>query len=673
MTVLTNRATSTVSAMPVAGGFREFAAAVNQRLEQLKGSFSEFYKVDCPEIFDDYLNAFPEGTNPIFRERTEHDCQCCKQFIRNLGAIVAIKGGQIYTVWQGLTGISDTYATVAEEMDRVVRSSPILSVFRTKELSFGHEKNFDSHAAITWFHFYGNTPSRCISRSPGEDIGKFNSVHDVFKRGLEIIKSSDLDEIITLIDDSQIYRGEEHRKSVAEFRSLKRGYERAENKELYVWEHVGSPAARFKNTVIGTLAVDLSEGVEQERAIKSFESKVAPANYKRPKALITPSMIKDAVATLNGLGLEDSISRRFASIEDISVNDIIFIDNDVRGRAKGGLTDLLMEEVRPTASTRKSEEIGIERFIAMRSKRIELVLENRHLNNFVSITAPAIPDSPSLFKWDNAFGWSYDGDVADSIKERVKTAGGNVNALLRCSLAWFNYDDLDIHCIDPRRNHIYYRNKGGILDVDMNAGFGRSREPVENLSWNRITDGEYKIYVNNFERRETANPGFQLQVEFAGSTHEFSCDTSPMPGEGNPGVHCLTLIVEGGELAEIKSHGKLNGSAAIAREKWGVKTNMPTKVNVLMLSPNHWENSSKTGNRHYFFILDKCLNPEPARGIFNEFLMNSLEQHRRVFEVVGNKTKCQPSNNQLSGVGFSSTRSDSVNVIADGRPFTIKF
>ena len=659
--------------MPVAGGFREFAIAVNRRLEQLKNSFAEFYKVDSPEIFDHYLSAFPEGTNPIFRERTEHDCQCCKQFIRNLGAIIAIKDGQIYTVWQGLTGISDTYAAVAEEMNRVVRSSPILSVFRTKESRFGHEKNFDSHAAIAWYHFYGNTPSRCISRSPGEDIGRVNSVRDVFKRGLEIIKSSDLDEIITLIDDNQIYRGEEHRKSVVEFRSLKRSYESAENKELYTWEHVGNPAARFKNTVIGTLAVDLSEGAEQEKAIKSFESKVAPANYKRPKALITPRMIEDAVATLKRLDLEDSISRRFASIEDISVNDIIFIDNDVRGKAKGGLTDLLMEEVRPTASTRKSEEIHIDQFIAMRSKRIELVLENRHLSNFVSITAPTIPDSPSLFKWDNAFGWSYDGDVADSIKERVKTAGGNINALLRCSLAWFNYDDLDIHCIDPRRNHIYYGSKQGILDVDMNAGFNQSRQPVENLSWNQITDGEYKIYVNNFRRRETADPGFQLQVEFAGSIHEFSCDTSPMPGEGHSGVHCLTLIAEDGELAEIKTHGKLGGSAAIAREKWGVKTNTPTKVNVLMLSPNHWENSRKTGNRHYFFILDKCLNPEPARGIFNEFLMGSLEQHRRVFEVLGNKTKCQPSNNQLSGVGFSSTRSDSVNVIADGRPFTIKF
>ena len=47
--------------MPVAGGFREFAVVVNQRLNQLKDGFTEFYRVDCPEVFDCYLNAFPVG------------------------------------------------------------------------------------------------------------------------------------------------------------------------------------------------------------------------------------------------------------------------------------------------------------------------------------------------------------------------------------------------------------------------------------------------------------------------------------------------------------------------------------------------------------------------------------------------------------------------------------
>jgi hypothetical protein len=52
---------SDTSTMPVAGGFREFAVVVNQRLNQLKDGFTEFYRVDCPEVFDCYLNAFPVG------------------------------------------------------------------------------------------------------------------------------------------------------------------------------------------------------------------------------------------------------------------------------------------------------------------------------------------------------------------------------------------------------------------------------------------------------------------------------------------------------------------------------------------------------------------------------------------------------------------------------------
>jgi hypothetical protein len=649
--------------------FKPFAAAVHARLESMSTA-TEFYKVNCSDIFDRYLRAFPAGTNPIFRERTEHDCQCCKQFIRNLGLLVTIENGQINTVWGGLGELPAPYDVVAATMHAIVKNSEIESVFRRKEASFGVEKNRDSKADITWHHFYGKTPRKAICNSPGEEIGRIASCFSVFKRGLEELRQSDLDEILDLIEQNSLYRGEEHKKAVTEFRSLQRKYAQATNKDLFVWENINSPAARFRNTVIGTLAVDLADGVELEKAVKSFESKVAPANYKRPKALITPRMIEQAVATLKELDLEDSINRRFACIEDISVNDIIFVDNTVASKTKDGITDLLMQEVRHTKEFKGGQEIGIEEFIAMRSKKIDLILESRHTGNFVSITAPVNPDSPSLFKWDNSFGWAYDGDVADSIKERVKKAGGNVNAKLRCSLAWFNHDDLDIHAEDPLGRHIYYGQKQGVLDVDMNAGFRMSREPVENLSWTSITDGEYKISVHNFFKRESQDAGFQLQVEFEKQIHEFAFNRAVGQGER---IDCLVLKVENGKLVSITTGNGITGNAAISIEKWGVKTKMPTKVNMMMLSPNHWELSSKTGNKHYFFLLDGCLNPEPARGIFNEFLVSSLEPHRKVFEVLGGKTKCQPSNNQLSGVGFSSTRSDSVNVIADGRPFTIKF
>ena len=78
-----------------------------------------------------------------------------------------------------------------------------------------------------------------------------------------------------------------------------------------------------------------------------------------------------------------------------------------------------------------------------------------------------------------------------------------------------------------------------------------------------------------------------------------------------------------------------------------------------MKSPNYWDENA-VGNKHWFFILEGCKNDLPARGIYNEFLNSKFETHRKVFEVLGDRTKCQPTDDQLSGVGFSSTKGDSV-------------
>ena len=78
-----------------------------------------------------------------------------------------------------------------------------------------------------------------------------------------------------------------------------------------------------------------------------------------------------------------------------------------------------------------------------------------------------------------------------------------------------------------------------------------------------------------------------------------------------------------------------------------------------MLSPNHWD-ENEIGNKHYMFMLQGCKNPEPTRGIYNEYLINELTEHRKVFEVLGAQTLCPVVDEQLSGIGFSSTRNDLV-------------
>lgn len=645
--------------------FPVFAAAVHKRFTRM--SEGELFTVDVEDLFTSYLLAFPEGTNPIYRKNTEHDCSCCKQFIRNMGRTVAIVGGKRVSVWGDGDDLPYPYNVVAAHLDALIQQAPIQSVFRTKERKFGAHHTIEMMEgghAHRWHHFHGEVARRHQSPKPDADRGEAATTAAVLRRGLTELKPEAVETVIELVEQGTLYRGSEHLAALKGFQQLQRDYATASDPDLLIWDSIDKPAARFRNTAIGTLIQDLSEGMDLERAVRSFESKVAPMSYKRPKALITPRMVDSALETLRSLGLEDAIERRFARISDVDVTDVLFVDNEVRGKMKGGLRDLLMDATAPSAPKKTTAEpVTIQWFVdnlVPIARGIQLHLKNDHLPNFVSLTAPQRQGAGRLFKWDNGFAWSYEGDVADSIKERVKRAGGNTGAALRVSLAWHNYDDLDIHAECPD-GHIYFRNKARILDVDMNAGSGTTRKPVENLSWVSPRNGTYTIMVNQWARRETQDGGFTLEVECGGVVQHFTCRANPSHNET---IDCIEFTMKGGALTGLKALDRRVVGGSIPTEKWGVRTEAPVRVNTLLNSPNHWHGAGEIGAKHWIFALEGCRNPDSTRGIYNEFLRSDLEPHRKVFEVLGNKTKCPPAEEQISGVGFTAGRGDKVMVTA---------
>lgn len=652
--------------------FKKFKKVVHEQFGRM--SKHELFRVaiDKDELWEVYLKSFPDGTNPIFRERTEHDCQCCKQFIRACGNVVAIVDKELVSVWD--VNIPGHYQVVADALSKMIKSKKVENAFLHTEANLGTDSNrqlLENGEIIKFNHFHYKLPKKFVLR--GDDIGtalsNIRSGKEVFQRGLNGITIDSVETVLELIEQKSIYRGEEHKSIVELFLKHKLEYDKLETKhqDNYCWSEsvILEAAARIRNTVIGTLLVDVSDGKDLDFAVRSFETKVAPTNYKRPTAVITKSMIDNAQKKVEELGIGDSLQRRFAIQDDVTINNVLFADRSVK-KAMNVFDEMSNEVPDNIKRMEKIEEVGISTFIndiLPKAESIELMFENRHINNLMSLISPINKDAVPIFAWGNNFSWAYNGEVADSMKERVKKAGGNVEGVLRFSIQWNdgdnNQNDFDAHCVEPNGNLIDYRKKrrvqpsSGMLDVDITDP--GNDIAVENITWmniNRIQLGRHEFLVHNF-KHNGGKTGFTAEIEYEGRIYSYAYNKELRQGE-----KVSVATIEFSKETGIKFIKSLPSTQA-TREVWRINTNKFHKVSMIMNSPNHWD-SMAYGNRHLFFILEGCKNNQSARGFFNEFLKKELIEHRKVFEVLGSKMKAKNSDNQLSGFGFSSTQKNSI-------------
>lgn len=485
--------------------FVKFKRAVHAQFNQLAAGADMLFltNVDKDALWDCYLNSFPE------EERQSHNCNNCKHYIRHYGRVVAIKDNKVVTMWENLQ-LDEPYATVARNLDALVKSKPVVDVFITRDYELGIDRNnayidsLQGPKVITWNHLYYHMPNQLVytgTESVSAVMGTLRTTKEVFKRALEELTVDSIETVLDLIGQNALYRGEQFKNDLSVFLGHKRHYDSLpdEEKDNWCWANFNRVGcARIRNT-----------------------------------SIVTKRMIEEAQKKVQELGLMDSLPRRHAALEDITVNNVIFANRDAK---------------------KVMAEISIDDFIAnVVPTNIEVLMESRLSNNLVTLTAPVNKDAKNLFKWPNNFAWTYNGGVRQ-----------------------FVYD-----------------------------------KPVK-----------HKENVMVAEITYSKSKGIQIR-----------------------------------ELIPSTSHSSVS--------LWNIDTNKFHKVNVMMLSPNYWDEQG-IGNKHYFFMLDDCKNPEPVRGFFNEYLNSELTPHRKVFEVLADKMKTPYQEHQLSGLGFSSTMRNSVIVKVDG-------
>jgi hypothetical protein len=681
------------------------------------------------KVWELYLGGFTPDQNPVFRDpvSTTHNCNLCNNFMRRYGNVVALDDNYNIMTMFDIDDCGD-YSTVALIISEYLKTAPISDVFfeTFHELNslpyesckksndvfrLGVDRNVKRYTKeeaekfgvvkpneIRDFrHMYLDLPKEFVDMS-GKSVealmGEYRDAKNVFQRAMEEIPIDTLNLVKDLINQGSLLNGDAYLSKIERFIPFKLAYNAlsADKRDNWCWvTSYKLGIAKFRNEVIGTLCVDLAEGKELNDACKAWNQKVDPINYMKATAPITKKQIEEAQKFVEQNGYEESFDRRLATLDDIKVTEIKHIN-----AGDGTIKKIsVFDSVKVTSTRHKRsefdgvEEIHIDKFMAdilPTCTAVEAFLRNVHDKHMVSLTTANNKESKPIFKWTNNYSWTFNGNLAgkSEIKEAVKNAGGNVEGILNFRLAW-NYgdgtdnSDLDAWAEEPNGTCIGFNtgyrkdqdgNKrtamSGQLDVD-NTGPGK-KMGVENITWTKksaMKDGVYKVWVNQYSARNSQ--GFKVEIDIEGEEYAYEYN---QPVRGSIPVAKITLKNGVFTIKHI-----LPESAASAKEIYGLTTNEFHKVNLVCLSPNHWDDN-KVGNKHYFFMLEGCKSPVGIRGFHNENLTADLLAHRKVMEVLGMKCMIPSTDKQLSGLGFNATVRDELILRLSGshkRVVKIKF
>lgn len=701
----------------------EFNKKIQEQFKKMCSTGKLFrVSLTTQEVWDLYLNSFED--DPQFRdpESSSHNCNTCRNFIKRYGNIVAIdENYQTMSLFD--FDIEGEFNPVAKQLSVSISSSEIKEVFfetflelqslpyescKKTNLVFrlGVDKNFKKYTpeevdkfkvvnstdVYTFNHMHLDLPTEFVDQS-GKSVesimGTFRDAKNVFQRAMETISLDTLTLVKDLINQGSLLDGQTHLYKIDQIIPLKTEFDKVyllSNIQANNWCWVKSyklPFAKFRNELIGVLCTELSEGEELNKACQSWNKRVDPSNYMKAKAPITQKQIEEARKFIENNNYTESFNRRLATIDDIKVSEIIHTTS-----GNGKIKEVsIFDNVKSSKSRHKRnefegvEEIGIDKFIKdilPGCTSVEAFLTNNMENNLVTLTTANNPDSKQIFKWDNNYSWTYNGNLAgkSQIKDAVKSAGGKVDGVLRFSIMWADGDgdnsDLDAHCYEPS-GHINFRQKygfssGGNLDVDIQCPSGKLA--VENITYpslHNMIDGQYKFQIHQYSARNSK--GFKAEIEFDGQiySYEYKQTVSGL-------IDIATVILKNGQFT-IKHIQPATEGEGINKEIYGLETNNFHKVNLVCLSPNHW-GINNIGNKHYFFMIDGCKATSEIRSFHNENLIQELADHRKVLEVLGSSNMVESTNKQLSGLGFNATVKDELIVKLKGsfsRVLKLKF
>ena len=291
----------------------------NKRVTENKSRM--VFRVNSKGMYDNILiKNLPDNYKAMY------NCNACRSFFDKYAGLVYINDDGTSTSLlfsENDNRVPSLFTEIDKEMKKAVEKKKVIDIFIPNNIIVGKRVlgNFrhyyldtinyiDLSYQIPMFH-KGN-----INREFSEKVNAAIRSHIEYTED-DVING------LRILETKKVYRSDIYKNYLETFRKLKKiyldGFYTHEGYNLFVLNVINSPdsAVFIKNSVLGKMLDDIKAGLPVYQIIQNFNTLVSPENYMRPNAAPSESNVKEAEKIVTSLGLESTLQRRYATLDEI--------------------------------------------------------------------------------------------------------------------------------------------------------------------------------------------------------------------------------------------------------------------------------------------------------------------------------------------------------------------
>lgn len=378
--------------------YSDFEGSVDFRFDSM--SNEPLFTTDAEHLFEIYINNLP------VEAQQHYTCNTCRHFIERYGGLVTISpdGEMKPAIWGN--NPPEFFRNSVEAMVDTILKSKVTGVFFSKDQVLGTPQTGE------WTHLSVSLPKNRVFSNTlygiTQVIAEKKADFQILVSGLNEYPVEAVDVALNLLRSESLYRSEKVIGVAEWLKDLHTKLASTKNKKIkdnLMWLAVATAPPGYchiKSTMIGTLLDDIVAGFGYEEVSRRFAKKMDGLEYQRPQVEPSTGNIERAEQIVKKLGIEKSLVRRFARIEELQLiwkpveetkTDGEGVFSHLKPKDKKDFPQMEVHAI--TITWKKFSEN-----VLPTTRSIEFLVD-AGAENYTAIVTAQYDDAPPIVQWDS--------------------------------------------------------------------------------------------------------------------------------------------------------------------------------------------------------------------------------------------------------------------------------